>query len=261
MGGPDSGRRAYSARRRQAERLRARGLSLPEIGRRLGVSHQAVGGMLRGSDIALPPVLCCACAGDVVVRSDSRDRGRVYCRACLSARSDVPLGDRLRSLRVAEGLTQQALAERTGLSRSGVAHAEQGAHDRLSWRIVRALVDALGVELVPGARLHFAPCRVDTPGSVRCHECGRAIAPPPGCGRPNRGTLCLACLARHPEAGFGERLRAHRLAAGLTLEALGALVGSAGKSLSAYERGGAAPRWEALAKLVGVLGLGLVGDG
>jgi hypothetical protein len=40
MGGPGSGRKADSARRRHAERLRARGLAFAEIGRRLGISRE-----------------------------------------------------------------------------------------------------------------------------------------------------------------------------------------------------------------------------
>jgi transcriptional regulator with XRE-family HTH domain len=214
--------------------------------------------MLRGSEVALPPVRCRACAAPVVARPDSRARGPVYCRACLSARPDVPLRDRLRSLRVAAGLSQRALAERIGLSHGVIAGAEQGRHDHSSWDIVRALVEVLGVELVPGRRLDFPPCRADVPGAVRCRECGRAVASPPGRGRPNGPAYCLACLARHPEAGFGERLRAHRLAAGLTLEALAGRVGGYRKSLSAYERGRKVPRWRALVKLVRVLGVGLV---
>ena len=39
----------------------------------------------------------------------------------------------------------------------------------------------------------------------------------PGC--------CLGSLARHPEATFADRLKGHRLAAGLTLMALGEQVG------------------------------------
>jgi hypothetical protein len=95
--------------------LRARGLSLPQIGRRLGVSHQAVLAMLRGTDNLLPPVRCCACAAPVVARSEGGDHARVYCRACLSACPEVPLADRLRSLRLAAGLaTRPRRAPRRG---------------------------------------------------------------------------------------------------------------------------------------------------
>jgi hypothetical protein len=35
----------------------------------------------------------------------------------------------------------------------------------------------------------------------------------------------VTCLARHPEATFTDRLKAHRLAAGLTMEALAQRLG------------------------------------
>jgi hypothetical protein len=66
------------------------------------------------------------------------------------------------------------------------------------------------------------------------------------------------CLARHAEATLGERLRAHRLAAGLTLKALGRRARLPWQWLSGYEGGRFTPRWRNLHKLVGVLGLGLV---
>ena len=42
MGGPGSGPRPDPWRRRRVAELRARGLTLPEIGRRLGLSKQLV---------------------------------------------------------------------------------------------------------------------------------------------------------------------------------------------------------------------------
>jgi transcriptional regulator with XRE-family HTH domain len=70
--------------------------------------------------------------------------------------------------------------------------------------------------------------------------------------------FCLACLTRHSETSVGERLRARRRAAGLTLGAVAEGIGSQVKNLSAYERGQSVPQWGALVKLVEVLGLGLV---
>ena len=76
----------------------------------------------------------------------------------------------------------------------------------------------------------------------------------------NGPVLCLACLARRPAATFGERLKAHRLAAGLTLEALAARCGIRYQRLSAYERGAEEPAWGNLVRLVGALGPGLLPD-
>jgi transcriptional regulator with XRE-family HTH domain len=47
----------------------------------------------------------------------------------------------------------------------------------------------------------------------------------------------LCCLANRPDATFGERLKAHRLAAGLTLKELARGAGLRYQNLSAYERG------------------------
>jgi transcriptional regulator with XRE-family HTH domain len=263
MGGPGSGRKRHPARWRKAAALRARGLSLPQIGRRLGITHQGVRHILRriGPAAALPPVRCCACAAPIVDRSDGGDLGRVYCRACLSAHPEVPLADRLRSLRIAAGLTQVELARRTGVSDRTIGHIECGAWQSPSWPRVRPLIEALGAELVPGRRLAFPPRPPDVRAAIRCRECERTIAPKAGRGRPNGMAFCLACLARRPEASFGERLRAHRLAAGLTLDALAQRIGGQAENLSAYERGQSVPQWGALVKLVEVLGLGLVDIG
>jgi transcriptional regulator with XRE-family HTH domain len=72
--------------------------------------------------------------------------------------------------------------------------------------------------------------------------------------------LCLACLGHRPAATFGERLKAHRLAAGLTLQALATRCGNRYQRLSAYERGAKEPAWGNLVKVVGVLGPGLLPD-
>jgi hypothetical protein len=49
MGGPGSGRKHDPARWRKAVELRARGVSLPEIGLRLGMTHQGIAHILRHS--------------------------------------------------------------------------------------------------------------------------------------------------------------------------------------------------------------------
>jgi hypothetical protein len=57
--------------------------------------------------------------------------------------------------------------------------------------------------------------------TVRCCRCHAAI----WTGRPtvahNGDVLSLACLSRTPDASFGQRLKAARLAAGLTQQELG----------------------------------------
>jgi transcriptional regulator with XRE-family HTH domain len=58
--------------------------------------------------------------------------------------NQTPIGLRLKELREAAGLTQPQLAERTGLSRAGVAHIEQGLR-RPTWDTITKLAAALGV--------------------------------------------------------------------------------------------------------------------
>ena len=121
MGGPGSGRRADAARRRKAEWLRARGLTLKEIGRRLGVTAQGVRYML-GLTPARPrrvrPDLRCATCRRVIPGSGTTGRtcGAVYCTACLAMMTDATCAQRLRSLRVARGLSRPTLARLAGVS-------------------------------------------------------------------------------------------------------------------------------------------------
>jgi transcriptional regulator with XRE-family HTH domain len=248
------------ARWRKAAELRARGLSLPEIARRLGITHQAVAHILRrsGPTAALPAVCCASCRATVAQPTEARGSGLAYCRPCLSVRPDLPLPDRLRSLRLAAGLTRRALSARTGVSAPVIGGMERGTRANPNWSNIRPLIAALGIDLVPGCRLTFPPCPGQGPGAVACLECGRTIARGAGGIRTNGKAYCLPCLARHPEATFADRLKAHRLAAGLTLEALGERAGIQRQRVSDYECGRRVLKWRALVKLVAVLGLGLV---
>jgi transcriptional regulator with XRE-family HTH domain len=57
----------------------------------------------------------------------------------------VPFGLRLKTLRKQAGLSQEKLAEQSGLHRQAIAKLELGTHEP-SWGTVRALADALGVK-------------------------------------------------------------------------------------------------------------------
>lgn len=71
------------------------------------------------------------------------------------------LADLLRSHRIAEGLSQEQLAERAGLSASAVSALERGARRRVYRATVHRLVDALGLAGQP--RFEFESVALDVP--------------------------------------------------------------------------------------------------
>lgn len=125
-----------SARYHEAARLRAQGLTLREIAERLGVSRQAVHALLvywerdnRGPDQpVVRSIHCRACGGVVgeVPPAFARYDGQVYCRRCLAKRPELPLPERLRSLRVAAGLSMTDLDIKAGLRLSTTLRCETG---------------------------------------------------------------------------------------------------------------------------------------
>ncbi len=152
MGGLGSGRLPDEARRREAVRLRAQGLPLTEIGRRLGVSRQRAGQIIRAIERERSRTLACGvCGGPAApagaAPADLRD---VVCLTCLARRPEAPFAERLQSCRAAAGLTRQELARRVGL---GVATLQgyEGGTRRPQWEQLTRLVGVLGLALVaPG---------------------------------------------------------------------------------------------------------------
>jgi DNA-binding XRE family transcriptional regulator len=71
-------------------------------------------------------------------------------------------------------------------------------------------------------------------------------------------TVLRSCLARQPEATFADRLKARRLAAGLTLLDLAEGIGVPHQRVCDYECSRYAPQWRTLVRMVGVLGVGVV---
>jgi DNA-binding XRE family transcriptional regulator len=91
--------------------------------------------------------------------------------------------------------------------------------------------------------------------SIVCCACGRQIGPRRGVS-PDP-VFCLGCLPS--DASFGQRLRAYRVAAGLTQRTLAAQVDLNSTSIIGYERGKYLPRTQTLAKLIRVLGIEWLG--
>ena len=95
---------------------------------------------------------------------------------------------------------------------------------------------------------------------VACKECGVMIARGKVANKTAHATFCLPCLAKHPEATFGDRLKAYRVAAGLTRSELAQLTGVQLTTIANYERSeGGDPQWSRMRRLVRVLGVGILG--
>jgi transcriptional regulator with XRE-family HTH domain len=154
MGGRGSGNHKPD-RKRQAAVLRAKGLSLTEIGRRLGCSKQAVDGLLRRAQGARAPehVTCRACGAVLcAARQGMWSTRYALCLACLPP--DAGFGQRLLAFRLARGLTCEELAHRLGERLATVRRWEyRRLRDfRLRWSQWVRLMHLFGPGFVPPER-------------------------------------------------------------------------------------------------------------
>jgi transcriptional regulator with XRE-family HTH domain len=94
--------------------------------------------------------------------------------------------------------------------------------------------------------------------AVPCTGCGALILSAGALRRDAATALCMGCLRSRPEAPFAQRLKALRLAAGLSRAELAQHSGLAPASLRAYEEGQRKPQNRSAARLVAVLGGDLV---
>jgi transcriptional regulator with XRE-family HTH domain len=150
MGGKGSGRKVDSARQRKAVQLRARGLTLADIGRRLGTSRQGAAYILAhtGDGVTHVPRRCSTC-DRAIPRSGTAGRttGGVRCLGCLNRLRDATFAQRLQSHRVARGLTRTALGRLSGMGGNLITQYERGRHLPLPATLAR-LVRVLGPRLV-----------------------------------------------------------------------------------------------------------------
>jgi transcriptional regulator with XRE-family HTH domain len=94
---------------------------------------------------------------------------------------------------------------------------------------------------------------------ICCRLCERDINCSGAVPRDDRDVLCLTCLANRPDLGFGEHLKAFRLAAGLKVRALAEHVGVRPSVISSYEHGRTGtPTWKLLMRLLQALHVQLV---
>ena len=143
-------RKPNSRRHAEIARLRARGLTLADIGRRLGVSRQAVHDALalQQRSPALRLVPCAGCGASIASAGalDS-DAGQALCLSCVARRPQLAVGLRLKAFRLAAGLTKAELADRVGVSAVTIHRYEVGAREP-RWRELMPLVCVLGPGLV-----------------------------------------------------------------------------------------------------------------
>jgi transcriptional regulator with XRE-family HTH domain len=134
------GRPADLERRRRAAELRAQGLTLREVGWRLGITKQAADQLLRPlSGYATSSCISCG-------KPALNDRPAPRCVACRAADPAASFAERLRALRLAAGLTQAGLAARAGVSEATVSDYECGPR-RPRPRRLAALARVLGPSL------------------------------------------------------------------------------------------------------------------
>jgi transcriptional regulator with XRE-family HTH domain len=144
-----SGKKPNLVRRKKIAQMRAKGLSLAEIGRRLGVSRQAVQITVRAMERPVVRAVACAGCGAAVVSAGAlrSDRGAALCLPCLRRKPSAPFGQRLKACRLAAGLTKVELSRRTGVNLQVLRHYEAGPREP-RWSQVARLVRVLGPALV-----------------------------------------------------------------------------------------------------------------
>jgi transcriptional regulator with XRE-family HTH domain len=155
------GRKPDLKRWARVERLRKTGLSLAQIGRRLGMTAKAVHRTLRTIErarVSPRSVPCSACRRDIVsAGAIASDRGSALCLECLGRRAGIPFGRRLKAFRLAAGLTKAELVTRCGFTHSALwKYEDRGVTPRLpaALRLAQALgvsLKALGLERRPPA--------------------------------------------------------------------------------------------------------------
>jgi transcriptional regulator with XRE-family HTH domain len=167
-----SGRKPNLERRRRVVELRAKGLSLSDIGRRLGISRQTVHATLESIRKAGQRVITCReCRMPIDPAGVlPKDADNTLCLICVARGPEATFGQRLKAFRLAVGLTRRELDLLAGLPASSVQYYEQDRRsptDKNKTRLAEALgitVEVLGSgRPVPGRRGRGRPRKQDTP--------------------------------------------------------------------------------------------------
>jgi hypothetical protein len=129
---------------------------VPEIGRRMGCTKQAVYQLLRKAKVvrAHENSTCRACGAVLCATRQDMWTARALCLNCLDKISGVMFGERLRAHRIARGLSRRDIAQKARVCVTTATLLEQ--HQRRPQPgTLRKLAAALGVEpgeLLPGER-------------------------------------------------------------------------------------------------------------
>src|SRR4051812_10560233 len=108
-------------------KLRSKGLTFEEIGRRLGVTKQRVGQLLHSTETTGCALHCRDCGAEIVSRLSRAGRNTPsLCPACLAMTPGGHcVGERLKTHRLIAGLTQREVAAAKGITPQAVALFEQ----------------------------------------------------------------------------------------------------------------------------------------
>jgi len=137
-------------RRRKVAKLRAKGLSFEEIGRRVGVSKQRVAQLLHSIAAISFDLRCHDCGVKIAAGLKRAARNAPpLCPACLTRTPGASIGERLKAYRLGVGLTQRLVATQAGITPQALAQFEQSTCQPTPATLER-LVAVFGPDLARG---------------------------------------------------------------------------------------------------------------
>src|SRR5260370_23579504 len=120
------GRKPDRRKRQRVRKLRARGLAIADIARRIGVSKTVVTMLLTASGgSALVPIHCYECDGEIIQLGAKHRTGPALCLGCLSKSENPLFRSRLRADRFANRILHSELARRARLALRAVGVSER----------------------------------------------------------------------------------------------------------------------------------------